>query len=75
MAQHFTFTLTVEVNRTSGKFAARDEIADAIIDELTSADPGSLYNLGADGESEYEIESWEAEETPVPPRRTGRQPL
>jgi len=74
LAQHFTFTLTVEVNRTSGKFASRDEIADAITDELNSADPGSLYNLGADGESEYEIESWEAEETPEPPRRTGRQP-
>ena len=66
MAQHFTSTLTVDVNRTSGKFASRDEIADAIIDELNSADPSSLYNLGADGESEYEIESWEAEETPAP---------
>lgn len=70
MAQHFTFTLTVEVNRTSGKFAPRDEIADAIIDEINSADPSSLYNLGADGDSEYEIESWEAEETPEPSRKT-----
>jgi hypothetical protein len=68
LSHRFTFTVTVEVNRTSGKFASRDEIAEAIISEIEGTDPGSLDGLGADGESEYEVESWEVEETPEPPR-------
>ncbi|MFD5864377.1 hypothetical protein ACFWGP_05460 [Agromyces sp. NPDC127015] len=62
MAHRFTFTVTVEVERTTGKFAARDEMADAIREELEGSDPGGLYGLGADGESEYDVTSWEVDE-------------
>jgi hypothetical protein len=58
MAHRFTVTLEVEVERTEGKFASRDEIAEAIQEALANAGEGeSLSGLGADGDSEYEITS------------------
>jgi hypothetical protein len=59
MAHTFTFTVTVELARESGKFAGRDEMADAIRDALEGADPGSVDGIGADGESSYTVESWD----------------
>ncbi len=73
MSHRFTFTVNVEVTRTSGKFASRDEIAEALIEEIEGADPSSIYNLGADGESEYEIDSWEVEEIPDPAKAKGNR--
>lgn len=63
MTQKFSFTVFVEVKRATGKFAGRDEIAEAIGDEIEGHDPGSFCSLGVDGESEYEIESEEVEDT------------
>ncbi len=58
MAHRFTVVLEVEVERVEGKFASRDEIAEAIQDALASAGEGeSLSGLGADANSEYEITS------------------
>ena len=58
MAHRFTVTLEVEVERVEGKFASRDEIAEAIQEVLASAGEGeSLSGIGADGNSEYEITS------------------
>lgn len=58
MAHRFTVILEVEVERTEGKFASRDEIAEAIQEALSGAAEGeSLSGLGADGDSEYEITS------------------
>lgn len=48
-----TFTIEVTVERVAGKFAPRDEIADALATAVEDAD---LYGLGADGESEYNVE-------------------
>lgn len=48
----------IEVERTAGKFASRDEIEEALVEALD--DPGSIDGLGADGESEYEVVSFEA---------------
>lgn len=62
MTQKFVFTVSVEVNRTTGKFATRDEIAELIRAELEGSDPGTLDGLGADGASEYETEMWEVED-------------
>ena len=62
MTQRFFFTVSVEVNRTTGKFATRDDIAERIRDELEGSNPGTLDGLGADAESEYEIEMWEVED-------------
>jgi hypothetical protein len=58
MAHRFTVILEVEVERTEGKFASRDEIAEAIQEALANAGEGeSLSGIGADGNSEYEITS------------------
>jgi hypothetical protein len=54
--------VTIDTERESGKFAGRDEIRDALIEAIESADPGSLDGLGADGESEYSVEDWTVEE-------------
>lgn len=63
MSHRFTFLVTVELERSSGKFASRDEMSDQILSEIEGADPGSLSGLGADGDSEYEVSSWEVEES------------
>ena len=52
----YRFTIEVEVERVEGKFAPRDEIADALI---SACEDASLYGLGADGASEYEVVSVE----------------
>lgn len=62
MAHHFAFTVRVTVERTEGKFAARDEIADALRDELEGAQPSEIYGLGADGASTYEVTDFEVED-------------
>lgn len=63
MAHTFSFTITAIVERESGKFASRDEIADEIINELEGADPGYVSGIGADGDSEYTIIDWTVEES------------
>lgn len=63
MAHAFTFTVRVELERESGKFASRDEMAEAIIEMLEGADEGSIYGIGADGDSTYNTTSWEVEES------------
>lgn len=55
----FTFTVEVEVERVQGKFASRDEIAEQLREAVKGADPGSVDGVGADGDSEYEVTSWE----------------
>lgn len=62
MSHRFTFKVTVETNRESGKFATRDEQADNIRDAIEGADPGYLSGLGDDGDSEYTVDSWEVED-------------
>ena len=62
MAHRFVFTLTVELTRTEGKFAGRDEMADALIEEIEGNAPTELYGLGADGESAYEVTDFMIEE-------------
>jgi hypothetical protein len=62
MAHRFTFTVTVELERSQGKFAARDEMAEALMSELENADPGGVYGIGADGASDYDVVDWSVEE-------------
>lgn len=47
----------VEVEKTTGKFVAKDEIAEQIVESIEGADPGSLYV----DESEYEVVAWQVE--------------
>lgn len=52
----FTFVVTVEVERTAGPFATRDEIEDWLRDSLADADPGEYV---ADGGGEYQVTTWD----------------
>lgn len=60
MAHHFKFTVSVTVERTSGKFAPVEEIEAALTtgidDGLSSA---SLDGLDQDGTSEYTIADYD----------------
>jgi hypothetical protein len=59
MAHTFTFTVTVELERTEGKFAPRDEMEEALTGMLESANEGEVSGIGSDGDSTYEITNWE----------------
>jgi hypothetical protein len=63
MASTFRFMVTVEVERTEGKFASRDELYENIETALMDANPSEVYGIGSDGTSNYEITMWEVEET------------
>ena len=52
----FEFTVSVEVERTQGKFASRDELEEQLAEALEGADPGQVE--GGEG-GEYEITTWE----------------
>lgn len=63
MAHRFSVVIEVQVERTEGKFASRDEIAEAVQEALANAGEGeTLSGLGVDGTSEYEIISSEVVE-------------
>lgn len=55
----FTFIVEIEVERTSGKFASRDEIGAQLLDCLEQCDEGSWD--GAEG-GEYETLGWDVTE-------------
>lgn len=55
----FTFTVTVEVSRTEGKFASRDELSDQLVEAIEAADPQSLEG---DNGGQYETVSWTVED-------------
>jgi hypothetical protein len=62
MAHTFEFIVRVSVDRDSGKFASRDEIAEQLRDAIEGADPGSVSGVGADGDSEYSVGDWTVED-------------
>ena len=61
----FVFTVEVEVQRTQGKFASREEVADQIAEALSSADIG---NFTCDNGGEYETCSWDVNEEVEAPK-------
>jgi hypothetical protein len=69
----FTFTIEVQVERDSGKFAGRDEIAEQLMEALESADPGTVDGIGADGDSSYSVVDWSVSED-EPVKATKRAP-
>lgn len=62
MAHTFEFKITITLERDQGKFAARDEMSQALMDELEGADPGGVYGIGADGASDYSVTDFTVEE-------------
>lgn len=67
----FVFEVSVEVARSEGKFAGREEISDQILEALEGADPGS-YDGEAGGM--YETTDWSVSEIPpvVKPKRAAK---
>lgn len=65
----FVFEVRATVERVSGKFASREDVAAELMQTLESTDPGTVYGLGADGDSSYEVQSWDVEEQPQPRRK------
>ena len=58
MTHRLSFTVQVELERVEGKFAGRDEMAEAITEMIENANEGDICGIGADGESDYEITEW-----------------
>lgn len=52
----FRATVEIEVERTEGKFARRDELEEQIIEALESADPS---DFSGDNGGLYQTVSWE----------------
>jgi hypothetical protein len=59
-----TFKILVEVttNHAQGKFASTEEQIASVIEDLENANPMSITGIGADGDSEYDIDEWLVEE-------------
>jgi protein involved in ribonucleotide reduction len=55
----FEFNVAVEVERESGKFASRDEIAEQLTEWLEEANGAQVFGVGADGNSEYNVINWD----------------
>ena len=56
---HFEFKVEVEVNRTEGKFASREELSTAILEAIAESDPSEIETeLGG----LYEVTGWEVSE-------------
>ncbi len=54
----FSFTIEVEVERDSGKFASREEISEALVEAIEGANPDVVDGVGSDSESVYNIVEW-----------------
>lgn len=63
----FTYSIEVDVERVTGKFVGRDELSTTISEALESAlGDLDLTGLGADGDSEYDVDSSDVSETEQP---------
>lgn len=65
----FQFIIDVELERTEGKFASRDEIEEELTGALDEANPSSIT---AENGGEYEIVDWvvtTTQETAPAPKR------
>lgn len=54
-------SVTVELTRREGKFASKDEVAEALRQLIADNDPGEVDGVGADGETAYDIDSFDVE--------------
>lgn len=68
----YMFTVTVEVERVTGKFASRVEIQEALVEAIEQgAYDAALDGIGADGESEYEVTAAFVNEAASPAKKKG----
>lgn len=66
----FRFVVDVEVTRSQGKFASREEIAALIQEALEQADPGQY---SGDNGGEYETDTWSVSEEDLKPVKAPRR--
>lgn len=59
MAHTFQFLVTIEVDRETGKFAPRDELADKLREAIESADPSTL---DCENGGQYSVNSFDVED-------------
>ncbi len=62
----FVFTVEIEVERVQGLFASRDEIGELLDEALNEANPDSIDQIGANGDSEYAVIPWDVSEVIEP---------
>lgn len=55
----FQFLVTVEVSRSEGKFASRDELGEQIKEAIEQSDPSQLTG---DNEGQYNVDTWSVDE-------------
>jgi hypothetical protein len=58
----FEFTVSAEVERSEGKFASRDELAEQILEAIDNANPGDLTG---DAGGSYSVDTWDVNEVTV----------
>lgn len=63
MAHTYRFIVEIEAEHVSGKFAARDEISEQLIEYIEGAEESEVSGIGVDGDTTYRINSWSVEET------------
>lgn len=61
MASSFSFMVNVTLERESGKFMARDEMSEQLIEWIEGADQGQVDG-GPDGDSVYTVTDFSVEE-------------
>lgn len=61
MSHTLTFKVTVQLDRTEGKFASREELADELVAQIEASEPYGVSGVGADGMSEYEVSDYQVE--------------
>lgn len=68
---NFTFLVNIDVQRESGKFESREDIANELLMSLNDANPTSITGPQYDGT--FNISDWDVEEQPQPPRKRVRR--
>lgn len=56
--------VTVELERQSGKFVSKDDLAAEIEAWIEGANEGEVSGVGADGDSIYDVVDWTVEVLP-----------
>ena len=69
MAHTFKFLVTVQVDRETGKFASRDELAEKLREAIESADPSMI---SCDEGGEYTVNDFDVEDY-VEPKTTKKK--
>jgi hypothetical protein len=66
-----TFEVEIQLERVGGKFAPREEVVDALREQLEQAAGEGVSGVGADGDTEYEASDYTITEIERP--KAGRR--